>query len=146
MSQTTELFAPTPGQQAPEPPQRDTRRPGPRPQVRRQRWVRLIEPPHHDLAGEERPGMVEIFCSTDKPAVPIRYLVAPEPHPEGLAAFAVTKLPGDETQAVVTYHVVLDGACSSCECLGFLRHGMARGAGCRHVAALAALRRKGVLR
>jgi hypothetical protein len=129
---------------APQAPQRDTRRPGPRPQVRRQksRWVRLIEAPHLDLAGEERPGMIELFVGNGEPVT--RYLVGPEPHPEGLSAWAVLKLPGDETQPLgKPYHVVLDGDCgSTCECLGFLRY---NGRPCRHISALQALRKAGRL-
>ncbi len=46
-----------------------------------------------------------------------------------------------------TYHVNLNGAASTCECKGFLRHGMdaAGGTGCKHIASLQALVNRGKL-
>jgi hypothetical protein len=123
--------------------QRDTRRPGPRPQTQRQRapkrrWCRLVTPPHLDEAGEERPGLLELWVQGEQP---VRRWVAPEPHDQGLPAFALVRVPGDATEAAgPTLHVVRNGACGSCECRGFLRRGH-----CRHQDALQALRRVGRL-
>jgi hypothetical protein len=52
--------------------------------------------------------------------------------------FRLTKTDGTQ------YDVLLDGAGSLCDCLGFERWGMGKeGKGCRHIAALAKLRQLG---
>ncbi len=124
--------------------QRDERRPQlptPRPQTRRQRapkrrWVRVVEPiGGPDPEGNPTPGLIEIWVEGEQPT---RYVIAPLPVPEegeAVCAFALTKLPADATQDVVTYNVSLGGqSCGNeCDCLGWARWAPRP---CRHQAAL----------
>jgi hypothetical protein len=63
------------------------------------------------------------------------YRVTALPHAFGKAAFHLQKADKGDGQPE-EYDVLLDGPRSSCECKGFLRHGMkaAGGKGCKHVA------------
>jgi hypothetical protein len=63
------------------------------------------------------------------------YRVTPLPHAFGKAAFHLAKADKGDGQPE-EYDVLLDGPRSTCECKGFLRHGMkaAGGTGCKHVA------------
>jgi hypothetical protein len=70
------------------------------------------------------------------------------------AAFSLTKLELVQVETGVhelrradPYHVHFDRTLGdSCTCLGFLHHGMGQGGkGCRHIAALAELRGRGLL-
>jgi hypothetical protein len=63
------------------------------------------------------------------------YRVLPLPHAFGNAAFRLEK--ADKGQGEPErYDVLLDGSHSTCECQGFLRHGMRAcgGTGCKHIA------------
>ncbi len=67
------------------------------------------------------------------------YRVAALPHAFGKAAFHLQKADKGDGQPE-EYDVLLDGQHSTCECKGFLRHGMkaAGGRGCKHIAGLMA--------
>jgi hypothetical protein len=74
------------------------------------------------------------------------YLVSPVPSDFG-SAFLLTKqehVPIDpgvwELRDTARYHVNLDGERSSCECLGFTKHGH-----CKHVEGLTVLRQRGLI-
>lgn len=54
---------------------------------------------------------------------------------DGGDGFLMVKANLDSPEA---YHVLLDGLCTSCECMGFLRHQH-----CKHVDALQCLHRRG---
>ena len=68
------------------------------------------------------------------------YRVTRLPHAFGKAAFHLQKADRGDGQPEA-YEVLLDGPRSTCECKGFLRHGMsaAGGTGCKHVAGLNAV-------
>jgi hypothetical protein len=73
------------------------------------------------------------------------YKVQPIPHDFGQAAFRLSKADRGDGPGEV-YEVLLDGPKSLCACKGFERHGMCKtGAGCRHIASLAALLSAGQL-
>jgi hypothetical protein len=63
------------------------------------------------------------------------YRVTALPHAFGKAAFHLQKADKGDGEPE-EYDVLLDGPFSSCECKGFLRHGMkaAGGTGCKHIA------------
>jgi hypothetical protein len=63
------------------------------------------------------------------------YRVTAIPHAYGKAAFHLQKADKGDGEPEA-YDVLLDGQFSSCECKGFLRHGMsaAGGKGCKHIA------------
>jgi hypothetical protein len=102
------------------------------------------------LLGRPDPvGLVAITVGKGRTA----YLLERVPADFG-TAFALTKLelvqvePGVyEQRQAEPYHVHLDKALGhSCTCLGFLHRGMCKdGRGCRHIAALAELRGRGLL-
>jgi hypothetical protein len=98
------------------------------------RTVRLKLAPHADA-----PGIVNIAVGKAEQD----YLVLPLPSDFG-RSFLLEKTDGqDATQ----YHVCLNGEHSTCECEGFLRHGIAcnGGTGCKHIGGLNALVAEGKL-
>jgi hypothetical protein len=68
------------------------------------------------------------------------YSVHRLPHDFGSAAFRLEKADQGDGQPEV-YDVLLDGPRSTCDCKGFLRHGMSAqgGTGCKHIAAAQSL-------
>jgi hypothetical protein len=84
------------------------------------------------------PGIVTITAgklATD-------YYLTPLPSDFG-RAFQLEKF---TTQGEENYHVLLNGEHSTCECKGFLKHGLCKdGRGCKHIASLNALKERGKL-
>jgi hypothetical protein len=118
---------------APHTVKRETRPRKPRPQP--QRFIRLLA----GLYGGSGPGVVRIRVGTE-PAVD--YLVTELPHDFGASAraFCLQKCGVNAGNGNETYHILIDGSRSSCECPGFLRHGLGKsGTGCKHIAGLTAL-------
>jgi hypothetical protein len=103
----------------------------PRPRKPALRKVRVWADPTSAM-----PGIVTITAgrlATD-------YYLTPLPSDFG-RAFRLEKF---STQGVETYHVLLNGGHSTCECKGFLKHGMCKdGRGCKHIASLTALKERG---
>jgi hypothetical protein len=101
--------------------------------------VRLLTAPTPETAGS-------VLITEDGVEQPYLVVRIPADFGEGWKVVKVELTPTEpgsppKAEVTATYHVNLNGQQSSCTCLGFLRHGMFRdGRGCKHIAALFALK------
>lgn len=111
---------------------RDSRAARP-PRPRPARSIRLLETPAPEHDGW---GAVEITVGRQTDT----YLVRPVPADfENATGYEVEKL-DSRLATVESYHVLVNGSTSSCECMGFLRWGH-----CKHLDGLRALQHAGLL-